>query len=205
VVPSSLPPLARPARQPAYRALRDSRPYGGSAHSLEAMRRMARAGEDDADVRRWALAAVRGVEPKRYLDEAAAVYYATCRSVRYTRDPAHTEQVAHPAVTLGQRAGDCDDMATGEAAGLGALRRAGRFEAPRRMAAMGAALGALGSDVEFAAVAFRPGGPDPYTHVFLRIRDPRSGEWAIMDPVAGPRTADMARRVTALRAWPVGP
>jgi hypothetical protein len=176
-------PLAQPLTLPPFQM--PTEPYTGSSHSMAAMKRMALAGERSPDVRAWALTVVRQVTPKDYMSEAAALYYDVCARIRYTRDPAHTELINHPSVTLAQRAGDCDDQADLIRAGLGAL------------------LGALGNAVEFAAVGFRPPQTayrDPYSHVFIRVRDPKSGEWAILDPVAGPRTAAMVAKVQTLKS-----
>ncbi len=166
--------------------------YAGSPHSMAAMKQMARAGEVHPQIRRWSVSVVRGVTPKDYLSEVAALYYDVCRQVRYTKDPAHTELVNHPAVTLAQKAGDCDDQTDLIRAGMGALRGS--------QAALGAGLGSVGHEVEFTAVGFRErGGPDPYSHVFLRFRDPKSGEWAVVDPVAGPKTSQMIAKIKTLK------
>lgn len=184
-------PLAQPIHQAPFQITTER--YAGSPHSMAAMQKMARAGETHPDIRRWAVGVVRGVTPKDYLSEVAALYYAVCRQIRYTKDPAHTELVNHPAVTLQQAAGDCDDQADLIRAGMGAMSGSTR-------AALGAAMGAVGHQVQFTAVGFRErGGPDPYSHVFLRFRDPATGEWAIADPVAGPRTRQMVGKIKTLK------
>lgn len=190
------PPLAAPGPLPEYRVARQPN-YAGAPDSLAAMAAMARLGESDPTVRQWALDTVREVYPRDYLSEAAALFYRTCRDLRYTRDPSHTEHVSHPAVALKQRAEDCDGMATVERAGLGALAAAGHL-APR--------VGSIGVDAEFVAVGFRApvsGVDDALSHVYLQARDPASGRMAVMDPVAGPWTPQMLRRVRVSRRYPV--
>lgn len=150
---------------------------------------MAREGESDAVVRRFALETIRQVTPKDYLSELAAVYYATCRTIRYTRDPAHTEFVAHPRVSLEQRAGDCDDQATFQAAVLEALKSLGKW------------ISSIGNQGAFSVVGFnQTASPDPYSHVFLRVQHPTTGQWLVLDPVAGPHTSAMLARVKQHRS-----
>jgi hypothetical protein len=42
--------------------------------------------------------------------------------------------------------------------------------------------------------------PGPFTHVFAQARKPGAG-WVTLDPVAGPRTANMHRRVKQMRIY----
>lgn len=180
-----------------YQVAIDRRPYGGAAHSFEAMREMARQGEAHPAVRRWAIETTRGVTPKDYLSEVAALYYEIARTVRYVRDPRHTEFVEHPAVMLAQRAGDCDDQAAGLGTGAKVLARQAAANVGLAMAA-----GAIGNRVQFTAVGFKPPmrpGAQGLSHVFVRVRDPRSGEWAVVDPVAGPLTRKMIAKVQQMR------
>jgi len=48
--------------------------------------------------------------------------------------------------------------------------------------------------VEFVIVGFGEAGQ--YTHVFVRIKEPRSGQWIVCDPVAGSDERGMLERVT---------
>lgn len=161
---------------------------------------MALAGQASPEYRRWTLDVIRQVTPKDYLSEVAAIFYAICRRVRYTRDPFNTEEVAHPLTTVEVRAGDCDDGATAAAAGAG-IAADGHGNVLRG----GTALAAVGNQVEFVAIGFRPDqGFDPYSHVATRTRDPKTGEWAVLDFVAGPWTRDMLKRVRHLRTVSVG-
>jgi len=142
-------------------------PYQGVDHTIEAMRELAYKGQSDPTVRRWAERVVQKVTPKDHLSEAAAVYYATCRQIRYTRDPANVEYLQHPALVLKHRHADCDDLAI----------------------LLAATLASVGNDIQFVTVAFRPHGS--YTHVFLQFRDPTSGRMIALDPVAGPYVGQM--------------
>jgi hypothetical protein len=45
------------------------------------------------------------------------------------------------------------------------------------------------------------GAPGKYSHVFCRVREPKSGTWIVCDPVAGTDEAKMLRKVTTSRIW----
>lgn len=153
-------------------------PYHGVTDSLTAMDKMAREGQSHPQVRRYAEEVIRRVYPKDYLSELAALYYDVCRRIRYTRDPAEREYVQHPAVILQNRAADCDDQAVLLRAALGALGLS------------------VGNPIEFVTVGFDKNAPHGrrYTHVFLRAFDQKTGQWVVLDPVAGPNTGDMLRK-----------
>jgi len=57
----------------------------------------------------------------------------------------------------------------------------------------------LGREASFVTVGFGPAGH--YTHVFVRVKEPKSGRWIVCDPVAGPNEASMLRRVTTYKIW----
>ena len=156
-------------------------PYQGIGRTVEVMRRLASEGQAHPKVRRWAEKAVQKVTPKDHLSEAAAVYYAACRQVRYTRDPANVEYLQHPSLVLDHRHADCDDLAT----------------------LLAATLASIGNDMQFVTVAFKSDGQ--YTHVFLQMRDPRSGRMVVLDPVAGPYSGEMLDKVKRHRThWASG-
>lgn len=57
----------------------------------------------------------------------------------------------------------------------------------------------LGREAHFVTVGF--GAPGNYTHVFARVKEPRSGRWIVCDPVAGPNEASMLARVKTYKIW----
>jgi hypothetical protein len=135
-------------------------------------------GEKNFVVRQWAESIVRHVAPKDYLSEILALYgWATSPWLRYTNDAIHVEQVKTPYRTLlevsktGVSLVDCDDIAV-------------------VMAAMALS---LGRRCQYVVVGF--GHPDVFTHVFLRVQEPKTKEWIVLDPVAGTHDADMLRKV----------
>ena len=46
-------------------------------------------------------------------------------------------------------------------------------------------------------------GKRQYSHVFAQAREPNTGRWITLDPVAADRTKSMLRRVKAAKVWPV--
>jgi hypothetical protein len=59
----------------------------------------------------------------------------------------------------------------------------------------------LGRDTQFVIVGFeRPGH---YSHVFARAKEPKSGQWIVLDPVAGTNEGSMLRRVTTYQIYPI--
>lgn len=165
-------------------------PYLGTPQTVSAMRALALRGQSHPAVRRYAIGIIRQVQPRDYLSELAALFYAVAARVRYVRDPINVEMVAHPALTLENAAGDCDDMATALASLHHALLGAGAL--------------AVGNRAQFVLVGFRrSAGPDSFSHVLIRVLDPKTGRWVILDPVAGPNTAEMLAAVRTAKAYPV--
>jgi hypothetical protein len=137
-------------------------------------------------VRQAAESVVRGLSPKDYLSEIVALYgWAKSPAFRYTNDALHVEQIKTPERILmevqkdGVSLVDCDDSAT-------------------LIAAMALT---LGRQCQFVVVGF--GAPGVYTHVFVRVKEPKSGEWIFIDPVAGTRDRQMAKRATCYQFTPV--
>ena len=166
---------------PVARYTTTSKTYRGIPQTIEWMRKLARQGQSDPQVRRYAINCIREVRPKDHLSEVAALYYDTARRIRYTRDPAEAELVQHPLVTLRERSGDCDDMAT------------------LLVGLLGTQALAVGAPTEFITGGFKENpGVNKFTHVFMRVQDPNTGGWLVMDPVAGPETSNM---ITKTKRW----
>jgi hypothetical protein len=162
--------------------------FKGTPQTLELMREYAigTEGEKSFVIRQYAESIVRQIAPKDYLSEILAIHAWTTSPVfRYTNDALHVEQVKSPLRVLkeiqqtGKSLVDCDDIAT-------------------LIAALALS---LGRKCEFVIVGF--GAPNSYTHVFTRIQEPKSGEWIIVDPVAGTRDAQMASRASHFKFFEV--
>jgi hypothetical protein len=154
--------------------------FSGHPDTLAAMVDVAQGprGEQSMMVRSMMEEIVRWVQPKDYLGEILAVRYWVTDRVRYANDPMHVELVKDPqrlieeVVARGLAVGDCDDLAT----------------------LIGTMCLQLGRDCEYVVVGF--GGAGSYSHVFVRVKEPRSGEWIVCDPVAGTDERGMLERVT---------
>lgn len=142
-------------------------------------------GERSPLVRSTAEEIVRHLQPKDYLSEILALRYWCATHVRYANDGLTTELVKDPAriceevVARGLAVGDCDDMAT-------------------LIAALGRA---LGREAKFGTVGF--GAPQQYSHVFALLKEPKTRQWIVCDPVAGTDEAMMLRRVKTHRFWEI--
>lgn len=126
---------------------------------------------------------IRGVQPKDYLSEIQAVRNFVHEKCKYSNDALGVEQVQDPErlcdqiIKYGTVVGDCDDITT----------------------LMACLCRQLGREVEIVIVGF--GRPGSYSHVFCRVKEPKSGKWIVLDPVAGTDEASMLRRVTTYQIW----
>lgn len=143
-------------------------------------------GERSVLVRNCAEHAIRHVQPKDYLSEIVAVRNWVAEHCYFTNDALTTEWVKDPericeeVVRYGRARIDCDDYAS-------------------LLAAM---LRSIGREVEFVVVGF--GAEGNYSHVLTRVREPKSGRWIVVDPVAGTTEGQMLRRVKTSRTYQIG-
>lgn len=161
---------------PPYRLTR----FAGHPDTLRAMVNAVQGvrGEQSMMVRAAAEDAVRAVQPKDYLGEILAIQYWVAERVRYLNDPAHIELVKdcqrliEEVHMYGTALGDCDELASLTAC---MCMQVGRV-------------------AEFVVVGF--GAPGEYSHVFSRVREPRSQQWVVIDIVAGTDVRGMLDSVT---------
>ncbi len=159
-------------------------PFKGPDDTLALMVQLALGdrGERSSMVREMTHHVVRGVQSKDYLSEMLAVRHFAATFFRYVNDAVGVEQVQDPQYSIeqiqkhGMAVGDCDDVATL----IGSMTRQ------------------LGRETEFVVVGF--GAPGNYSHVFVRAKEPKSGKWIVLDPVAGTQEADMLRKVTTWKS-----
>ncbi len=160
-------------------------PFRGPRTTIEQMVRDLNGprGERSVRVRAFTESIVRGLQPKDYLSEILAIRHAVATRVRYLNDPISTEWVKDPERLVeeieahGTTLADCDEIAL-------------------LIATM---LAQVGREVEFVTVGF--GLPGSYTHVFVRVKEPKSGQWIVCDPVAGTTEESMLGRVTTYKTW----
>lgn len=151
---------------------------------------------------------IRYVRPKDYWSEVLAIYYWTCGpQFRYTRDPSKVEQIKDPIRMLdeiekfGSTLVDCDEYATFLRAAIGAIGGETRIVTVGFRMPNGKADPELFNDPNFRLMTSpHPRLPGPFTHVFAQAEKPNRS-WVTVDPVAGPRTDKMHRRVKQLRIY----
>lgn len=174
--------------------LPDARPsrlaYWGVPQTIEVMAKAVLDDQKHFETRRLVEAICEGLDSKDYTSEYLACFYFVLQKTRYMRDPRRTELVKAPwllskQILDGHRPSiDCDELST-------------------LLAAMCMQLGAK---VEFVTVAFTDqfyGGRRQFSHVFLRVLEPRTGVWIVLDPVAAEKTGQMLARVKAHDVWPI--
>jgi len=134
-------------------------------------------GEQSAMVRSMADHCIRKLQAKDYLGEIVAVRNFAGEKIRYSNDARGVEQVRDPQricediVNYGNATADCDDAACF----IACLCRQ------------------LGRECEFIVVGF--GAPGIYSHVFTRVKEPKSGRWIVCDVVAGTDEGGMLKKV----------
>lgn len=127
----------------------------------------------------------RGLLNKDYLSEILSIRNFVAERVRYQNDPVALELVKDPQRLVEEMArhviavGDCDDIAL-------------------LLATMGRQ---LGRESEFITVGF--GAPNNFSHVFTRVKEPKTSRWIVLDPVAGTKEGAMLARVTTWKAWKI--
>ena len=163
------------------------RPFNGPADTVREMIRavVGPRGEQSTLVRGVKDHIIRDVQPKDYLSEILAVRNFVHEKCKYSNDALGVEQVQDPEricdqiIKHGKAVCDCDDIAT----------------------LMAALCRQLGRETEFIIVGFGRAGS--YSHVFVRVKEPKSGQWIVLDPVAGTNEAAMLRRVTTHQVWKI--
>lgn len=167
--------------------------FRGPEDTLRAMASAAlgERGEKSVLVRGFTEWVIRDVWPKDYLGEIIAIRNVLVQPsltrpgspmFRYTNDPRHVEMLKDPErmVTeirdLGSTLVDCDESAA--------------------MAATMCLL--VGREVELVALGF---APQELSHVGVRAKEPKTGQWIWLDGVAGPREREAAGRAKELLTW----
>lgn len=172
-------------------------PFRGPHDTLAAMARMAHGprGEQSHRVRQFGEMITRHIQPKDYLGEILAVRNVFLqpspfvkltgpgtRLFRYQNDPRHVEWIKDPQRLVeeidqfGSTTLDCDEIAL-----LGATIQLQQ-----------------GREAEFVALGF---APRALTHVGYRVKEPKTGTWIWVDPVAGPREREAAATAVEVLPW----
>jgi hypothetical protein len=175
-----------PTGDPGARSL----PYRDTRRTVAAIIAFAKTAQVHVPLRELVESVCRQIRPKAYMSEAAAWLYwlSNPANLRYMRDPILVELVRSVERTLRNRhrtGVDCDDQDALAVAGLLLM----------------------GFPVRVMTVGFRPrsatGGLWAFTHVLCACQDAKTGRWGAVDPVAGPRTQQMLRRVRQARVYEI--
>jgi len=130
---------------------------------------------------------VGSVYPKNYAGEILAICYWVASHVLYLNDPLHVEllkdpqrlveEILHSKASPPHTRGDCDDIAT-------------------LIAAMALQ---CGREAQLVVAGFK--GRGHFSHVFVRVHDPKADDYIVCDPVAGSRVRQMLQRIKTYQIW----
>lgn len=164
--------------------------YRGAPQTIAVIKKSTADSQSRPVVRAFAEDITQHLRSKDTLSEALAFYNMVLHRTRYMRDPRNVEYVRAPWIVIeqimrGRVPGlDCDDMT-----------------------ALLCALAAVtGAECRAVTVAFQHlffQGQRQYSHVFAQVKEPRTGAWITLDPVAGEKTREMQERTVAAKFWPV--
>ncbi len=164
--------------------------YRGAPQTIACIKDAAVKSQSKPSVRMLAEEVSKHLRSKDALSEALAFYNLVLQRTRYMRDPRSVEYVRAPWIVVeqilgGHRPGlDCDDM-TALICGMAAI---------------------TGAECRAVTVAFKNmfyQGRRQYSHVYAQIREPRTGLWIALVPVAGDKFEEMKSRVVAAKFWPI--
>lgn len=178
-------------------------PFKGAPHTVQHIRRVALGAQGDYALRLLAEDVVGRLGSKDYLSEICAIYYWVLANTRYANDPRTVELVRSPREVLTRLRRNVQAL-RGAAAGLATWKPS--LDCDDMTALYAGLFLALGREVRIVTVAFRDAfyaGKRQYGHVYVQVREPRTGHWIVLDPVAAEDTGDMLRRVKAVKIWPI--
>lgn len=180
-----------------------SEPFKGAPHTVAHIKRLALKAQGYYPLRLLVEDIVGRLGSKDYLSEILAVYYWVLAHTRYANDPRTVELVRSPREVLARLERTVTEL-RGSFAGKTAWKPS--LDCDDLTAMYVAMFLALGREVRIVTVAFRDAfyaGKRQYGHVYVQVREPRTGQWIVLDPVAAEDTGDMLRRVVAVKIWPI--
>jgi len=180
-------------------------PFTGAPHTVEHIKRFALEAQTYYPLRLLAEDIVGRLGSKDFVSEILAVYYWVCANVRYANDPRTVELVRSPAEVMSRLRTIIDQLRAKFAHQNGATWKPS-LDCDDITTLIAALLLALGREVRILTVAFRNAffaGKRQYQHVYLQVREPRTMNWVVLDPVAADTTPEMLRRIKAVKIWPI--
>lgn len=178
-------------------------PFRGAPHTVAHIKRLALEAQDYYPLRLLAEDIVGQLGSKDYLSEILALYYWVCAHTRYANDPRTVELVRSPQECL-TRLKNVIGQLRGIYAGKSSWKPS--LDCDDLTILLAALCMSLGREVRIVTVAFRNAffaGKRQYQHVYVQVREPRTLQWVVLDPVAAETTGEMLRRVKAVKIWPV--
>lgn len=100
----------------------------GVEQTIEVMRRLVIDGRSDPNIRHAAGTIIRALDPRDIAGQARTIFEWVRENIRFVRDPAATELLQTPSITLRLGFGDCDDMSTLIASMLESVGIAAEFQ-----------------------------------------------------------------------------
>lgn len=182
-----------------------SEPFKGAPHTVEHIKRCSLTAQHSYALRLLAEDVVGRLESKDYLSEIMAIYYWVCSHTRYANDPRTIELVRSPTELLARLEKNVARLrALFAGGGHGTWKPS--LDCDDLTCLLAALFLILGREVQIVTVAFRDAfynGQRQYQHVYLRVREPRTMTWIVLDPVAADTTGEMLSKVKAVKIWPV--
>lgn len=178
-------------------------PFAGAPHTVGHIRRLAVECQAHYPLRLLAEEIVGRLGSKDYLSEILAPYYWVLGHTRYANDPRNVELVRSASETLSRLK---DHVARLLPVARGESQWRPSVDCDDCVALLAGLFLCLGREVQIVTVTFDKKyvqGVRQYGHVYLRVREPRTGTWIVLDPVAAEGAAEMLSRVKAFKIWPV--
>lgn len=185
-------------------------PFRGARHTVDNIRRLAVACQEHYPLRLLAEEIVGRLESKDFLSEILAVNYWVLGHTRYANDPRNVELVRSPREILERLVERWPQIQRVAELLLPVARGQSRWrpslDCDDLVCLMVGLFLCLGRQVEIVTVAFHRSvvnGERQFSHVLLRVKEPRTNTYVIIDPVAAEDTAAMLSRVVDAQLWAV--
>lgn len=178
-------------------------PFSGASHTVGKIRTLAVKCQKHYPLRLLAEEIIGRLQSKDCLSEIAACYWWVIGNTRYANDPRNVELVRSPAEVLSrlERAtSQLLETARGQAQWKPSL------DCDDIVCLLCGLFLCMGREVQIVTVAFNDSfvrGQRQYSHVYIRVREPYSKTWIVLDPVAAETAHKMLSRVKAAKIWPI--
>ncbi len=178
-------------------------PFRGAPHTVEHIKRCAIEAQSYYPLRLLAEDIVGRLGSKDYLSEILAIYYWVCGHIRYANDPRNVELVRSPREVL-ERIKSVSSRLRQVFAGASTWKPS--LDCDDACCLFLGLFLSLGRECRIVTVAFKDAfydGRRQYQHVYIQVREPRTLQWIVLDPVAADTTGQMLRNVKAVKIWPI--